>query len=62
MRNSSCHIRFDIGDGDTMRMRQISYCRLHRLWNAASALGVGTYDVDIKINGGLVGSAVFALK
>ena len=29
---------------------------------AASALGVGTYDVDIKINGVPVGSAIFALK
>jgi hypothetical protein len=29
---------------------------------AASALGVGTYDVDIKTNGVVVGNAVFALK
>jgi hypothetical protein len=28
----------------------------------ASALGVGTYRVDIPINGNVVGSAVFALK
>jgi hypothetical protein len=29
---------------------------------AASALGVGTYRVDISINGIMVGHAVFALK
>ena len=29
---------------------------------SASALGVGTYRVDIKINGQLVGSATFQLK
>jgi hypothetical protein len=29
---------------------------------SANALGVGTYRVDIKINGQVVGSAVFGLK
>ena len=29
---------------------------------SASALGVGTYRVDIKINGQVVGSAIFQLK
>jgi len=29
---------------------------------SASALGVGTYQVDILINGQIVGSAVFGLK
>ena len=29
---------------------------------SANALGVGTYRVDIKINGQIVGSAVFGLK
>ncbi len=29
---------------------------------SASALGVGTYQVDIKINGQVVGSATFALR
>ena len=36
------------------------YSTLHNL--AASALGVGTYRVDISINGIKVGHAVFALK
>jgi hypothetical protein len=35
----------------------------HYVYNlAASVLGVGTYHVDIKLNGVAVGSAVFALK
>jgi hypothetical protein len=29
---------------------------------SASALGVGTYRADIKINGTVVGSAIFQLK
>jgi hypothetical protein len=29
---------------------------------ASSALGVGTYRVDIMINGNVVGSAIFALR
>ncbi len=29
---------------------------------SASALGVGTYPVDIKINGQVIGSATFALR
>ena len=39
----------------------ITGCQCH--YNlAASSLGVGTYRVDISINGIMVGHAVFALK
>lgn len=32
------------------------------VYNHGTALGVGTYEVDIKVNGVVVGDAVFALK
>jgi hypothetical protein len=46
---------------DTGSNFRIGSCQfLHNL--SASALGVGTYRVDIKINGAVVGSATFGLK
>ena len=46
---------------DTGSNFRIDSC--HYIYNlSASALGVGTYRVDIKINGQVVGSAVFGLK
>jgi hypothetical protein len=46
--------------GSNFRIDQTACQYVYNL--AASALGVGTYGVDIKINGVVVGSAVFALK
>ena len=49
------------GSADTGSNFRIDSC--HYIYNlSASALGVGTYRVDIKINGDVVGSAVFGLK
>jgi hypothetical protein len=46
---------------DTGSNFRISSCQY--LYNlSASALGVGTYRVDIKINGTVVGSGIFQLK
>jgi hypothetical protein len=47
-------------NGSNFRIDQTGCQYVYNL--AASALGVGTYGVDIKINGVAVGSAVFALK
>jgi hypothetical protein len=49
------------GSADAGSNFRISNCQY--IYNlSASALGVGTYRVDIKINGTVVGSAVFQLK
>jgi sugar lactone lactonase YvrE len=49
------------GAADTGSNFRVSTCQY--IYNlSASALGVGTYRVDIKINGQVVGSAVFQLK
>ena len=49
------------GSADTGSNFRISSCQY--MYNlSASALGVGTYRVDIKINGQVVGSAIFQLK
>ena len=49
------------GSADTGSNFRISNCQY--VYNlSASALGVGTYRVDSKINGQVVGSAVFQLK
>jgi Beta-propeller repeat len=49
------------GSADTGSNFRINGCQY--IYNlSASALGVGTYRVDIKINGQVVGSAVFQLK
>ena len=49
------------GPADTGSNFRIAGCRY--MYNlSASALGVGTYRVDIKINGQVVGSAIFQLK
>ena len=49
------------GSADTGSNFRISNCQyIHNL--SASALGVGTYRVDIKINNQVVGSGVFQLK
>jgi hypothetical protein len=49
------------GSADTGSNFRIDSCRY--IYNlSVSALGVGTYRVDIKINGNVVGSAVFQLK
>jgi hypothetical protein len=49
------------GSADTGSNFRISNCQY--IYNlSASALGVGTYRVDIKINDNVVGSAVFQLK
>jgi len=49
------------GSADTGSNFRIDSCQY--VYNlSASALGVGTYRVDIKINGTVVGSAVFQLK
>jgi Concanavalin A-like lectin/glucanases superfamily len=49
------------GSADTGSNFRINGCQY--IYNlTASALGVGTYRVDIKINGQVVGSAVFQLK
>ena len=46
---------------DTGSNFRISGCQY--VYNiAASSLGVGTYRVDISINGGVVGSGIFGLK
>jgi hypothetical protein len=47
-------------NGSNFRIDQTACQYVYNL--AASALGVGTYGVNIKINGVVVGSAVFALK
>ena len=50
-----------IGSADTGSNFRIDSCQY--VYNlSASALGVGTYRVDIKINGQVVGSATFKLK
>jgi hypothetical protein len=50
-----------IGPADTGSNFRIDSCQY--VYNlSASALGVGTYRIDIKINGLVVGSAVFQLK
>lgn len=49
------------GSADTGSNFRISNCQY--IYNlSASALGVGTYTVDITINGQVVGSATFALR
>ena len=49
------------GSADTGSNFRISICQY--IYNlSASALGVGTYRADIKINGTVVGSAIFQLK
>ena len=49
------------GSADTGSNFRISSCQY--MYNlSASALGVGTYRVDIKINGQIVGSTIFQLK
>jgi hypothetical protein len=49
------------GSADTGSNFRIDNCQY--IYNlSASALGVGTYRVDININGQVVGSAVFQLK
>jgi hypothetical protein len=49
------------GSADTGSNFRIDGCQY--IYNlSASALGVGTYRVDIKINGSVVGSAIFQLK
>jgi hypothetical protein len=49
------------GSADTGSNFRIDSCQY--VYNlSASALGVGTYQVDIKINGEVVGSAIFKLK
>ena len=49
------------GSADTGSNFRISSCQyMYDL--SASALGVGTYRVDIKINSTVVGSAIFQLK
>ncbi len=49
------------GSADTGSNFRIDSCQY--VYNlSASALGVGTYRVDIKINGEVVGSAIFKLK
>jgi hypothetical protein len=49
------------GAADTGSNFRIASCQY--MYNlSASALGVGTYRVDIKINGQVVGSGVFGLK
>jgi hypothetical protein len=45
-------------NGSNFRINSCQY--IYNL--SASALGVGTYRVDIKINGQIVGSATFALR
>ena len=45
-------------NGSNFRINSCQY--IYNL--SASALGVGTYRVDIKINGQVVGSATFALR
>ena len=50
-----------VGSADTGSNFRISNCQY--IYNlSASALGVGTYRVDILINGQVVGSATFQLK
>jgi hypothetical protein len=50
-----------IGSADTGSNFRIDSCQY--VYNlSSSALGVGTYRVDIKINGQVVGSAIFKLK
>jgi hypothetical protein len=50
-----------IGSADTGSNFRTDNCQY--IYNlSASALGLGTYRVDIKINGQLVGSATFQLK
>jgi len=49
------------GPADTGSNFRIDSCQY--IYNlSASALGVGTYRVDIQINGTVVGSAIFQLK
>ena len=49
------------GSADTGSNFRIDSCQY--VYNlSASALGVGTYRVDIKINGQVVGSGIFQLK
>jgi hypothetical protein len=49
------------GSADTGSNFRIDSCQY--VYNlSSSALGVGTYQVDIKINGEVVGSAIFKLK
>jgi hypothetical protein len=49
------------GSADTGSNFRIASCQY--IYNlSASALGVGTYRVDILINGQVVGSGIFALK
>ena len=49
------------GSADTGSNFRIDSCQY--VYNlSASALGVGTYQVDIMINGQVVGSAIFKLK
>ena len=49
------------GSADTGSNFRIDSC--HYIYNLrASALGSGTYQVDIRINGQVVGSAMFQLK
>jgi len=49
------------GPADTGSNFRINGCQY--IYNlTASALGVGTYRVDIKINGQVVGSGIFQLK
>ena len=49
------------GSADTGSNFRIASCQY--IYNlSASALGVGTYRVDIKINGNVVGNAIFQLK
>jgi hypothetical protein len=45
-------------NGSNLRIDSCQY--IYNL--SASALGVGTYRVDIKINNQVVGSAIFQLK
>jgi len=47
-------------NGSNFRIDPTAYQYIYNL--AASSLGVGTYRVDISINGSVVGHAVFALK
>src|SRR5439155_4733697 len=49
------------GSADTGSNFRIDSCQYVYNLNA-TALGVGTYRVDIKINGQVVGSAIFQLK
>jgi hypothetical protein len=50
-----------VGPADTGSNFRISSCQY--VYNlSASALGVGTYRVDILINGQVVGSGIFQLK